>query len=115
MYGSEEVSSLLAWGYYINDCKFRYKSIKRFLPYSISKYSGDIGFYIYQQIYPFYGFCLILATYGFPVIISKMVAERLERGKQKEAEEIICVSFWFLLGIGFIGFFTLFLGPKQLR
>ncbi len=55
--------------------------------------AGDVGFYIYQQIYPFYGFCLILATYGFPIIISKMVAERLERGKKQEAEEIICVSF----------------------
>ncbi len=33
--------------------------------------AGDVGFYIYQQIYPFYGFCLILATYGFPIIISK--------------------------------------------
>ncbi|AHA08710.1 sugar transporter [Bacillus toyonensis] len=76
--------------------------------------AGDVGFYIYQQIYPFYGFCLILATYGFPIIISKMVAERLERGKQKEAEEIICVSFWFLLGIGFIGFFTLFFGAETI-
>ena len=76
--------------------------------------AGDIGFYIYQQIYPFYGFCLILATYGFPIIISKMVAERLERGKQKEAEEIICVSFWFLLGIGFVGFFTLFFGAETI-
>ncbi|GAB6509192.1 hypothetical protein bcgnr5397_62070 [Bacillus luti] len=40
LYGSEEVSSLLAWGYYINNRKFYYESIKRFLPYSISKYSG---------------------------------------------------------------------------
>ncbi|WP_410985522.1 oligosaccharide flippase family protein [Bacillus cereus] len=76
--------------------------------------AGDIGFYIYQQIYPFYGFCLILATYGFPIIISKMVAERLEQGKQEEAEEIICVSFWFLLGIGCIGFFTLFFGAHTI-
>ncbi|MDK7476261.1 oligosaccharide flippase family protein [Bacillus paranthracis] len=76
--------------------------------------AGDVGFYIYQQIYPFYGFCLILATYGFPIIISKMVAERLERGKKQEAEEIICVSFWFLLGIGFIGFFTLFFGAEAI-
>lgn len=76
--------------------------------------AGDIGFYIYQQIYPFYGFCLILATYGFPIIISKMVAERLEQGRRKEAEEIICVSFWFLLGIGSIGFFTLFFGAHTI-
>ncbi|KEK22097.1 putative polysaccharide biosynthesis protein [Bacillus gaemokensis] len=76
--------------------------------------AGDVGFYIYQQIYPFYGFCLILATYGFPIIISKMVAERLEQGKPKEAEGIICVSFWFLLVIGFIGFFTLFFGAHAI-
>lgn len=93
LYGSEEVSSLLAWGYYINNRKFCYESIKRFYRIPYQNIAGDIGFYIYQQIYPFYGFCLILATYGFPVIISKIVAERLERGKQEEAEEIICVSF----------------------
>lgn len=108
MYGIEEVSSLLAWGYYINNRKFCYKGIKRFYRIPYQNIAGDIGFYIYQQIYPFYGFCLILATYGFPIIISKMVAERLERGKQQEAEEIICVSFWFLLGIGFVGFLHCF-------
>ncbi len=63
--------------------------------------AGDIGFYIYQQIYPFYGFCLILATYGFPVIISKMVAERLERGKQKRSRRnylcifLVLIRDWF--------------------
>ena len=76
--------------------------------------AGDVGFYIYQQIYPFYGLCLILATYGFPIIISKMVAERLERGKPREAEEVIFVSFWFLLGIGLIGFFGLFFGAQTI-
>ena len=32
-----------------------------------------------------------------------MIAERLERGERKEAESIICISFWFLLAIGIIG------------
>lgn len=36
---------------------------------------GDIGFYIYQQVYPIYGVGMILATSGFPVIISKLAAE----------------------------------------
>lgn len=40
---------------------------------------GDIGFYIYQQVYPFYGISLSLATYGFPVIISKLYADRISR------------------------------------
>ncbi|MGG2067666.1 putative polysaccharide biosynthesis protein [Bacillus sp. S14(2024)] len=76
--------------------------------------AGDIGFYIYQQIYPFYGFCLILATYGFPIIISKMIAERLERGEHKEAESVICVSFWFLLAIGSMGCIVLFFGAHTI-
>ncbi len=76
--------------------------------------AGDIGFYIYQQIYPFYGFCLILTTYGFPIIISKMIAERLERGERKEAESIICISFWFLLAIGIIGCSALFFGAHTI-
>lgn len=76
--------------------------------------AGDTGFYIYQQIYPFYGFCLILATYGFPIIISKMVAERIENGKKEETEAIICISFWFLLFIGCLGFFTLFFGAHTI-
>ncbi len=43
-----------------------------------------------------------------------MIAERLEQGRRKEAEEIICVSFWFLLGIGSLGFFTLFFGAHTI-
>src|SRR3954462_12755550 len=30
---------------------------------------GDVGFYIYQQIYPFYGIAIVLGTTGFPVVI----------------------------------------------
>ncbi|WP_198520782.1 putative polysaccharide biosynthesis protein [Alteribacter populi] len=37
--------------------------------------TGDVGFYVYQQVYPFYGIALVLATYGFPVILSKMISE----------------------------------------
>ena len=37
---------------------------------------GDIGFYIYQQVYPFYGIVLTLSTLGFPIIISKLIAEK---------------------------------------
>ncbi|MDC3417926.1 putative polysaccharide biosynthesis protein [Aquibacillus salsiterrae] len=43
--------------------------------------TGDLGFYIYQQIYPFLGFAIILSLYGFPTAISKLVAERQEEGK----------------------------------
>ena len=43
-----------------------------------------------------------------------MVAERLERGKKQEAEENYLCIFLVLLGIGFIGFFTLFFGAEAI-
>jgi PST family polysaccharide transporter len=72
--------------------------------------AGDIGFYIYQQVYPVYGVCLVLATYGFPVVISKLVAARIEQGDQKGVNETIFVSFWFLTAVGLTFFFLLFFG-----
>jgi PST family polysaccharide transporter len=76
--------------------------------------AGDVGFYIYQQVYPVYGICLVLATYGFPVVISKLVASRLEKGNEQEANGIILVSFWFLMSIGVIMFLFIFFGAHTL-
>lgn len=39
--------------------------------------TGDIGFYIYQQLYPILGIATVLALYGFPSAISKLTAERV--------------------------------------
>lgn len=36
--------------------------------------TGDVGFYVYQQIYPFIGMVMILALYGFPAAISRLIA-----------------------------------------
>lgn len=38
--------------------------------------TGDLGFYIYQQVYPLLGAVMILTLYGFPVAISTLTAER---------------------------------------
>ncbi|MHA8262523.1 oligosaccharide flippase family protein [Lactobacillaceae bacterium Melli_B3] len=42
---------------------------------------GNVGFYIYQQVYPIYGLGMTFALSGLPVLISKLVAEQsdLER------------------------------------
>ncbi|WP_051006538.1 oligosaccharide flippase family protein [Liquorilactobacillus vini] len=37
---------------------------------------GNTGFYIYQQVYPLYGLGMTFALSGFPVFISKKVAEQ---------------------------------------
>ncbi|WP_283805108.1 oligosaccharide flippase family protein [Lentilactobacillus rapi] len=36
---------------------------------------GNIGFYVYQQIYPIYGIGMTFALTGLPVFISKLVAD----------------------------------------
>ncbi|KYD00918.1 hypothetical protein B4102_3453 [Heyndrickxia sporothermodurans] len=70
---------------------------------------GDIGFYIYQQVYPIYGLAIALTTYGFPVIISKLVAEA-EATKEMDSRQIVYISF-LLLGIfGLFTFLFVFFG-----
>ena len=75
---------------------------------------GDVGFYIYQQVYPFYGVAIILSTYGFPVVISKIIAEHPEEGREHAASKIRWVSFLFLSLLGIIFFFLLYLGAPSI-
>ncbi|WP_374055369.1 oligosaccharide flippase family protein [Rossellomorea sp. FM04394] len=71
---------------------------------------GDIGFYIYQQVYPFYGIAIALSTYGFPVIISKLVAEKLENEDEEGAKNIVVTSFLFLCLVGLSWFLLVYFG-----
>lgn len=38
--------------------------------------TGDIGFYVYQQIYPLIGMVMILSLYGFPAAVSTLTAKQ---------------------------------------
>lgn len=38
--------------------------------------TGDLGFYMYQQVYPFIALVMVLSLYSFPSAISKMASER---------------------------------------
>lgn len=69
---------------------------------------GDIGFYIYQQVYPFYGIAIVLSTYGFPVVISKLYAEEVFRKEQGNVKQLFIVSALFLVGFGLISFLVLY-------
>ncbi|KIL52518.1 hypothetical protein KP78_00530 [Jeotgalibacillus soli] len=75
---------------------------------------GDTGFYIYQQVYPFYGILLALCTYTFPVMISKMVAEQIDTGKKEDVSRILQVSFLFLTAVGLGWFLALRFGAEAL-
>ncbi|WP_053368681.1 putative polysaccharide biosynthesis protein [Bacillus sp. FJAT-27245] len=67
--------------------------------------AGDVGFYIYQQVYPFYGIAIALATTGFPVVLSKLYAERGERGGQ-----LLAASYIILQLFGLVCFAVLYTG-----
>ncbi|GAB4072136.1 polysaccharide biosynthesis protein [Barrientosiimonas marina] len=43
--------------------------------------TGDTGFYVYQQIYPFLSIAMMLALYGFPSAVSKIVVVITSRGQ----------------------------------
>ncbi|MEQ6377530.1 polysaccharide biosynthesis protein [Bacillaceae bacterium S4-13-56] len=43
--------------------------------------TGDVGFYIYQQVYPMIGIISMLALYGFPVAISRYITLSTEEKK----------------------------------
>lgn len=61
---------------------------------------GDVGFYIFQQVYPMIGISVMLATSGFPVIISKLLNDYGSANRAK----ILRVSMLFLSAVG-LGFF----------
>jgi Membrane protein involved in the export of O-antigen and teichoic acid len=43
-------------------------------------FAGDVGFYAYQQIYPFYAFAVAIGGIGFPIVLSKYIAEAEREG-----------------------------------
>jgi O-antigen/teichoic acid export membrane protein len=75
---------------------------------------GDIGFYIYQQVYPFYGLALVLSTYGFPVIISKHFTELKEKNQMEKAFRFLALSYLVLSILGILSFLILYYGAPWL-
>jgi len=77
------------------------------LPYQ--NLAGDVGFYVYQQVYPFYALASVMGGFGFPVIISKLIAEC---GKEEviKKQTVLKTAFMTLGTVGFLLFFILFLG-----
>ncbi|ASN03735.1 putative polysaccharide biosynthesis protein [Virgibacillus necropolis] len=59
--------------------------------------TGDIGFYIYQQIYPFLGMAIVLALYGFPSAISKMTNDFHAQGKPISLKSLYIPLFFILV------------------
>ncbi|MBO8164880.1 MAG: polysaccharide biosynthesis protein [Brevibacillus sp.] len=72
--------------------------------------TGDIGLYVYMQVYPLYSTLLILATAGFPIAISKIVSERLALGDVSGARRTFRVASIVLAALGCLFFILLYAG-----
>ncbi|WP_243633412.1 putative polysaccharide biosynthesis protein [Paenibacillus xerothermodurans] len=76
--------------------------------------AGDAVFGIYNAVYPLYILILFLATAGFPLAVSKFVAEHAAEGRDHEARRVLRVSSVVLTATGLIFFLLLFLGADWL-
>ncbi|MRX72961.1 oligosaccharide flippase family protein [Bacillus lacus] len=75
---------------------------------------GDIGFYIYQQVYPFYGIAIMLATSGFPVIVSKLIAEHGQEENRVNMAKIMKICWLYFGSIGLFFFVCLNIGASYI-
>lgn len=76
---------------------------------------GDDGMGYFNIAYQIYTFMFIIATAGFPIAISKMVAESIARGNNSDAKRIFNTALSFLAIIGLIGTVILLSFPNQLE
>lgn len=64
------------------------------LPYQ--NMAGDVGFYVYQQVYPFYAFAVALSGSGFPIVISRYLAVSESRVRDREIQRHALISLYLL-------------------
>jgi PST family polysaccharide transporter len=72
--------------------------------------TGDLGFYVYGQIYPFYGLAVVLATHGFPAAMSKLVAAKRVEDDNGGVQGVFFQSFFVLSIFGMFAFIVLYVG-----
>ena len=64
---------------------------------------GNTGFYVYQQVYPLYGIGVAFALTGFPVYISKLVAEQRDEAAKLRLVQQVFLILCVFSGAIFVG------------
>ncbi len=91
------------------------KVIGAFFKIPLNHLIGDDGMGYFNIAYQIYTFMFIVATAGFPIAISKMVAESTAQGNEQDARKIFGTALRFLAIIGLVGTALLYLFPNQLE
>lgn len=100
----KSMKQLLKGAFILTFATFLSKILSAVYRVPFQNFVGDLGFYVYQQAYPFYGVAMTLALTGFPQFLSKFLAEsRNDLEKQKKAAKIfpllVILSFMMALGL----------------
>ncbi|MFC0395653.1 polysaccharide biosynthesis protein [Paenibacillus mendelii] len=74
--------------------------------------AGDRVFGIYNAVYPFYQLFLVLATAGFPVAVSLLVAERIAEDDRDGARRVLGASTLLLAITGAAGFLLMWFSAE---
>lgn len=111
---TDETASLLKGAFILTIAAMVTKVLSAVYRVPFQNIVGDVGFYIYQQIYPFYGMAIVLCTVGFPVIISKLYAEYKEIGDQEAVSTLVDAAFIVLFTVGVLTFSCLFFGAEMI-
>lgn len=72
----KKASTWMTGAVYLSIAAFIAKGLSALYKVPYQNVTGDFGYYIYQQIYPLYGVIFVLGTYGFPLVISKILVQR---------------------------------------
>ena len=71
----KSMKQLLKGAFILTFAAFLSKILSAVYRVPFQNFVGDLGFYVYQQAYPFYGVAMTLALTGFPQFLSKFLAE----------------------------------------
>ena len=111
---SDNKKSFLKGALILAAANFVVKIIGAIFKIPLYGYIGKDGSGLFNVAYQIYTFMFIIATAGFPIAVSKMVAESLAKGRENEAERIFKSSKGLLFAIGLVGSLILFFFAEPL-
>lgn len=108
---NKQLSVILKGGLLLTLASFISKVLSAIYKVPFQNWTGDAGFYVYQQVYPIYGLGVALTVTGLPTFISKIVSEsKDDHMLQKQLQSLY--TWLILLGVGL--FFVLQIGATTL-
>ncbi|SDX76395.1 polysaccharide biosynthesis protein [Paenibacillus sp. PDC88] len=100
MNSSNSSKKLLQGAFILSSAAILSKLIGTLQKIPLQNIAGDSVFGIYNTVYPFYIMLVTLATAGFPIAVSKLVAEAEARGDEEEGRRVLKATTILLAIIG---------------